>query len=164
MMIIRILYIVKYGPKFSIRVMNNRKYEGKKREFQGEINLCSPRVSEYPQTSSVFTSSASLWNIGTVTVSFVNGDCDQRSKVRTHASEWIPYSNINFVFIDEPYRGDIRVGFYNNLGGSWSLVGMDSKHYSFDVNTGQQLKGMRGISMNLYSTSRRTILHEFGRK
>ena len=40
-MIIPVLYIVKHGQKFSIRAMNNIKFEREKREFQGEINLCA---------------------------------------------------------------------------------------------------------------------------
>ena len=89
-----------------------------------------------------------LWNTNTVTVSFINGNCNQRSEVRRVAAEWTPYSNIDFIFIDHP-GGDIRVSFGNTLG-DWSRVGMDSK-------------GVPGASMHFSHTDRSTILHEFGR-
>jgi hypothetical protein len=79
----------------------------------------------------------------------MNGDCNQRSMVRKVASEWTPYSNINFIFIDQPDKGDIRVSF--NADGSWSHLGMHSKRHA-------------GSSMNLEDARRSTILHEFGRE
>jgi len=107
---------------------------------------------------------ALLWDTNTVTVSFINGNETQRAQVRTVASEWTPHSNIHFNFIDQPYRGDIRVSFYEHLG-SMSLVGMDSKHYSIDTSTGNYYEGVYGPSMNLGDHhTRSTILHEFGRK
>jgi hypothetical protein len=104
---------------------------------------------EYPQTSSVFVSKEWLWDTNNVAVSFMNGDCNQRSMVRKVASEWTPYSNINFIFIDQPDKGDIRVSF--NADGSWSHLGMHSKRHA-------------GSSMNLEDARRSTILHEFGRE
>ena len=128
------------------------------------IRMPRPRTSEYPQTSAVFTSPTMLWKSNVVTVSFVNGDCNQRSTVRKVAFEWTPFSNINFVFIDEPYEGDIRVGFYESMRKSWSFVGMESKYYSYDIKTNKWIHGKDGISMNFYQLYRSTILHEFGRR
>ena len=91
-----------------------------------------------------------LWDTRLIKVSFIGGDCDQRSKVRRVASEWTPFSNIDFIFTDQSNQGDIRVSFNSN-DGSWSYLGMDSK-------------GKSGPTMNLGWTSRDTILHEFGRK
>ena len=127
--------------------------------------LCRTMVPryQYPRFSGVSDATA-VWDTHTVTVSFFNGDCNQRSMVRTVAAEWTPYSNIDFIFIDDPYKADIRVGFYMNLGGSWSVMGKNSKDNSIDVNTDERYKGKQGISMNLKSIDRSTILHEFGRK
>ncbi len=108
-------------------------------------------TSEGTRLSSVYHTDF-LWDTNIVTVSFINGDCSQRSEVRMIASEWTPYSNIDFIFIDQPNKGDIRVSFNEGLG-SWSHLGMDSKSIS-------------GASMNLdwKWKGRSTILHEFGRK
>jgi hypothetical protein len=125
------------------------------------LDIEKPR-SRFPQISSGFELEK-LWNTNTVTVSFINGDCKQRSMVRMVASEWTLYSNIDFIFIDQPYKGNIRVGFDDNSG-RWSLMGMDSKDNSIDINTRMSYKGLRGRSMNLANVDRSTILHEFGRK
>ncbi|CAF1929705.1 unnamed protein product [Rotaria magnacalcarata] len=101
----------------------------------------------YAKTSSVFHREK-LWNTNLVTVSFINGNCDQHSAVRRVASEWTPYSNIDFIFIDQPDKGNIRVSFNDTLG-SWSCLGTDSRDVS-------------KASMNFGWIERRTILHEFG--
>ena len=105
-----------------------------------------------------------LWDTRILTLAFFNGDCRERAMVRMVASEWTPYSNIDFVFIDDTSQADIRVGFYKHLKDSWSYIGTESKEFSVDVNNGMECRRKGGVSMNFACLDRSTILHEFGRK
>ena len=138
------------------------------RMIDGTHGLCLDMQPRMPKTQStsvnrmVFEINA-LWDTKNVKVSFINGNRDQQALVQKFAPEWTPHSGVHYDFIDQPNAGDIRVSFYDNLG-SWSLVGTQSRTYSFNSRTHTIDAGKAGPSMNLAVVDRKTILHEFGRK
>ncbi|MBI2479373.1 MAG: hypothetical protein HYV60_12300 [Planctomycetia bacterium] len=64
------------------------------------------------------------WEVGAVIkVAFVNGDDQQKDRVKQAATEWTKYCNVSFEFIGDPNRAAVRTEFGNS--GSWSYVGTD---------------------------------------
>ena len=102
-----------------------------------------------------------------ITVAFLNGDPYLHSKVKKYVGEWSIYGNVPFEFVPGP-QADIRITF--NKGGSWSLIGKQSREFSVDLNSGRTISGQSGPSMNYgwfdknttEQEFKRTILHEFG--
>lgn len=103
------------------------------------------------------TYSNSWANGSTVTVRFLGGSSNLRSRVMNYAREWTRHANVNFQVVNSGLA-DIRVAFTQN-GSSWSIVGNASSR-----------SNQQQPSMNFgWLTDRtpeyevkRTVLHEFG--
>lgn len=98
------------------------------------------------------------WENGrTLTVCFLDGSTDLQSRVKEIASEWMPYANIKFQFVDGR-EAEIRIKFSGKGGPSRSWVGKDNLYLSSEEET---------MSLGIDETSpearmRHVILHEFG--
>jgi hypothetical protein len=60
----------------------------------------------------------------TITVAFIDGTPDQKSRVQPYFHQWTKYANLKFIFILNKFNADVRVSFREGEG-SWSLVGVD---------------------------------------
>ncbi len=58
-----------------------------------------------------------------ITVSFLNGSPHQHHLVKTISTQWNPFINLTFIFVDDN-SGQIRISF--NEGGSWAHVGKNA--------------------------------------
>jgi len=66
-----------------------------------------------------------LWKPGQIiTIGFVGGTQQERSKTREYAEKWLKYANIEFLWLGDEYQTMIRVAFDHNRG-TWSYVGTD---------------------------------------
>jgi hypothetical protein len=103
-------------------------------------------------------SSSPEWaNGSTITVKFLSGSSDLRSRVIHHAREWTRFANVNFRVVNSG-PADIRVAFTQN-GSSWSMVGSGS------ARANQQKPSMNFGWLTDRTPEyevRRTVLHEFG--
>ncbi len=111
-----------------------------------------------------------LWRIGTLQVSFKDGDANLHGKIAEEANTWTKYGNIRFDFgYDEQagtYRlwhkkdtSHIRVGF--DQPGYWSLVGTDSTDPAI-VKPGDITLNLSSFDTQLPRDWQGTVLHEFG--
>jgi regulator of replication initiation timing len=137
-----------------------------------QINTCHD--IEFPTVNSslyqgVYYNNLQWENGSTLRISFINGDDYVQSEVKKMALEWSQFANIRFQFISDPGSADIRISFYTGKG-SWSLIGKQSDDFSVDVNSGKNIIGRGGTSMNFgwfFDNTdelefKRTTLHEFG--
>lgn len=103
-------------------------------------------------------SATTSWaNGSTITVKFLSGSSDLRSRVIYHAREWTRFANVRFRVV-ESGPADIRVAFTQN-GSSWSMVGSGS------ARADQQKPSMNFGWLTDRTPEyevRRTVLHEFG--
>jgi serralysin len=89
-------------------------------------------------------------------VSFVGGNAEIISKVKSYAREWESYAEIFFEWVD--IGGDIRVAFMSGKG-SWSYIGTDALQISADQPTMNFGWLTTTTPDEEYS---RVVLHEFG--
>ncbi len=103
-------------------------------------------------------SASTAWaNGSTITVKFLSGSSDLRSRVIYHAREWTRFANVRFQVVTSG-PADIRVAFTQN-GSSWSMVGSGS------ARANQQKPSMNFGWLTDRTPEyevRRTVLHEFG--
>lgn len=99
------------------------------------------------------------WPTGyTLKIAFVDGTPTQRSRVReTLLTGWGPIIGLNFVFVDDPAKADIRVTFLQD--GSWSYIGTSATGISKDQPTMCYGWLEDDTSQIEYD---RVVLHEFG--
>ncbi len=111
-----------------------------------------------------------LWRVGTITVSFKDGDSALHEKLANTAKIWTEYGNISFDFgfdeITGSYRqwspddkSNIRVGF--EYDGYWSLVGNDSADPAI-LGPGEITLNLSKFDKNLPPDWAGVTLHEFG--
>jgi hypothetical protein len=135
-------------------------------EDASEIHVCTDKTLEGSDEHSGARVDAALlsskkWVTGqTIRIKFLNGDAFLQGKVKQYAAQWLSFANLNFQYVAASASADIKIAFkWNNDGGSWSYLGIDSKSI-----------GQASPSMNFgwftSSTSEsefsRVIIHEFG--
>jgi len=99
------------------------------------------------------------WQSGdTITISFLDGDEQQKALVRRFAVEWITgLANLNFSWQNPP-NTDIRVSF--SYRGSWSVIGTTCRSVMPKMKPTMNFGWLKpGV---LDSDARRVVLHEFG--
>ncbi|WKL47650.1 M12 family metallopeptidase [Flavobacterium pectinovorum] len=99
-----------------------------------------------------------LWKPGqTIKIKFLDGDSASQEKVKRIAAQWTLYANLKFEYVTKDEYADIRIGFQIGTPGAWSELGMRSAYGNLDRQT-MRLGTLTGDE----TSSRRTILHEFG--
>jgi hypothetical protein len=92
-------------------------------------------------------------------ITFLDGSTAQKTKVRKHAEEWLPYANLSFDW--NAANAALRISFVADSG-SWSAVGTDCLHEpSFPKDEPTMNFGwLRDDTDDV--EYRRVVVHEFG--
>ncbi|MBL0735355.1 hypothetical protein JI750_00525 [Flavobacterium sp. GN10] len=103
------------------------------------------------------------WQAGqTVKIKFLDGEIAWQEKVKSIANEWTRYANLKFEYVNKDEYADIKIGFLltgeNNYYGAWSELGAKVLY----MNQDRQTMRLGPLTATSETTTRRTILHEFG--
>jgi serralysin len=98
-----------------------------------------------------------LWkNRKILNIYFFDGKTDLQNRVIKIASEWEPFSGIQFASTEKVLNSDIRVSFRTD--GWWSLIGSEASNYDKTYCT----LSLDSIYLYDNATFRHVVLHEFG--
>lgn len=95
-----------------------------------------------------------FWTPGqTLRIAFLNGDQPFKDAVKAAASEWLPYINLNFDFV-EGESGDIRIS--SEPGIYWSMIGT----HALLIEDGPTMRLSPDLQAPAFFAA--NVMHEFG--
>lgn len=98
------------------------------------------------------------WDNGTtIKIAFMGGTPEQREHVRSVASKWLSYVNLQFQWYVVQEESDVRIAFVKGEG-SWSYLGKQNTY----VDKAKATMNYGWLSDVPATDERGTILHEFG--